>query len=101
MQKEKNNTSNDIRSMKKIQIHVKMGGLTEYDNQGNPIAFKTARFFKDRKVCDDNGNLMVMYHGSQNELLTEFPIEIYNKYKTDIEKEKFSQYKIFNEQMIY
>ncbi|MCI5588856.1 MAG: hypothetical protein MR384_13395 [Lachnospiraceae bacterium] len=161
MQKEKNNTSNDIRLMKKNTNSRQNGGLTktEYDNQGNPIAFKTAQFFKDSKVRDDNGNLIVMYHGSQNEfsvfdkskiktgismysnngdgfyftdskelvkkyskgkiyktylnitnplvvenpisketskILTEFSTEIYNRYKTDIEKERFSQYKIFN-----
>ena len=38
---------------------------TEFDNQGNPIAFKTAQFFKDSKVRNDNGNLMVMYHGTE------------------------------------
>ena len=67
MQQEKNNTSNDIMSMKKNTNSRKNGGLTktEYDNQGNPIAFKTAQFFKDSKVRDDNGNLMVMYHGTE------------------------------------
>lgn len=67
MQKEKNNTSNDIRLMKKNTNSRQNGGLTktEYDNQGNPIAFKTAQFFKDSKVRDDNGNLMVMYHGTE------------------------------------
>lgn len=67
MQKEKNNTSNDIRSMKKNTNSRQNGGLTrtEYDNQGNSIAFKTAQFFKDSKIRDDNGNLKVMYHGTQ------------------------------------
>lgn len=69
MQKEKNNTSNDIMSMKKNTNSRKNGGLTktEYDNQGNSIAFKTAQFFKDSKVRDDNGNLMVVYHASKND----------------------------------
>ena len=69
MQKEKNNTSNDIRSMKKNTNSRQNGGLTrtEYDNQGNSIAFKTAQFFKDSKVRDDNGNLMVVYHASKND----------------------------------
>lgn len=63
MQKEKN----DIIAMKKNTNSLQNGGLTktEYDNQGNPIAFKTAQFFKDSKVRDDNGNLKVMYHGTQ------------------------------------
>lgn len=38
---------------------------TEFDNHGKPIALKTAQFFKDSKVRDDNGNLMVMYHGTE------------------------------------
>lgn len=67
MQKEKNNTSNNIRPMRKTTNLHQNGGLTkiEYDNQGNPIAFKTAQFFKDSKIRDDKGCLKVMYHGTQ------------------------------------
>ena len=63
----KNNTSNNIKSMKKQSTSHQNGGLTEteYDSQGNPISFKTAQFFKNSKVRDDKGNLMVMYHGTE------------------------------------
>lgn len=63
----KNNTSNNIKSMKKQSTSHQNGGLTktEYDSQGNPISFKTAQFFKDSKVRDDKGDLMVMYHGTE------------------------------------
>lgn len=63
----KNNTSNNIKSMKKQSTSHQNGGLTktEYDSQGNPISFKTAQFFKDSKVRDDKGKLMVMYHGTE------------------------------------
>ena len=63
----KNNTSNNIKSMKKQSTSHQNGGLTEteYDSQGNPISFKTAQFFKNSKVRDDKGKLMVMYHGTE------------------------------------
>lgn len=53
--------------MKKQSTSHQNGGLTktEYDSQGNPISFKTAQFFKDSKVRDDKGKLMVMYHGTE------------------------------------
>lgn len=61
MQKEKNNTSNDdIRSMKKPSIKV------EYDSQGRQLSRQQQGFFKDSKVRDAKGNLMVMYHGTPN-----------------------------------
>ena len=55
-------------SMRKKEITtIQSKGLTktEFDNHGKPIALKTAQFFKDSKVRDDNGNLMVMYHGTE------------------------------------
>lgn len=63
----KNNTSNNIKSMKKQSTSHQNGGLTktEYDSHGNPISFKTAQFFKDSKVRNDKGKLMVMYHGTE------------------------------------
>lgn len=59
MQKEENNTSNDdIRSMKKPSPKV------EYDNQGRKITKDQAQYFQNSKVRDTNGNLIVMYHGT-------------------------------------
>lgn len=61
MQKEQNNTSNDdIRSMKKPSLRV------EYDSQGRQLSRQQQGFFKDSKVRDAKGNLMVMYHGTPN-----------------------------------
>lgn len=61
MQKIKNDTSSII------EKKANNGGLTkkEYDNHGNPISPKILQFFKESKVRDDKGNLMVMYHGTE------------------------------------
>lgn len=36
------------------------------DSEGNTLTEAQAEFFKDSKVRDDNGNLLVMYHGTPN-----------------------------------
>lgn len=61
MQKIKNDTSSII------EKKANNGGLTkkEYDNHGNSISPKIVQFFKESKVRDDKGNLMVMYHGTE------------------------------------
>jgi len=41
------------------------------DSNGNNLTESQAEYFKDSKVRDENGNLMVMYHGS-TETFTEF-----------------------------
>lgn len=65
----KNSNENESSfSMRKKEVTTRQnGGLTktEFDNHGNPIALKTAQFFKNSKIRDDNGNLKVMYHGTQ------------------------------------
>ena len=43
---------------------------TEYDNQGNKLSKAQSDFFKDSKVRDENGNLKVVYHGTQYDLNT-------------------------------
>lgn len=45
---------------------------TEYDNQGNELSPEQIAYFKNSKVRDDNGNLMVCYHGTQNPGFDEF-----------------------------
>lgn len=35
------------------------------DSEGNKLTEKQSEYFKDSKMRDDNGNLKVMYHGSQ------------------------------------
>ena len=43
---------------------------TEYDNQGNKLSKAQSDFFKDSKVRDENGNLKVVYHGTQYDFNT-------------------------------
>ncbi len=40
------------------------------DSLGNELSKEQAEFFKDSKVRDDNGNLLVVYHGTNNEFFT-------------------------------
>lgn len=42
------------------------------DNQGRTLSKEQQEFFKDSKVRDENGNLLVVYHGTQNGGFTEF-----------------------------
>ncbi len=37
------------------------------DSEGNKLTAEQQEYFKDSKVRDENGNLLVMYHGSPNE----------------------------------
>lgn len=41
--------------------------LSTTDNQGRTLSKEQQEFFKDSKVRDENGNLLVMYHGTNNE----------------------------------
>lgn len=52
------NTKNNTRA-EKISI------ANEYDSQGNKLTKTQQEFFKDSKVRDENGNLLVMYHGTE------------------------------------
>ena len=36
------------------------------DSEGNQLSYEQEEYFKDSKVRDENGNLKVMYHGTQN-----------------------------------
>ena len=45
---------------------------SERDNSGNQLTVEQAEYFKDSKVRDKNGNLMVMYHGTPNATFTKF-----------------------------
>ena len=42
------------------------------DSQGNDLTEQQAEFFKDSKVRDDDGNLLVVYHGTKNGNFTVF-----------------------------
>lgn len=63
MQKEKNNTSNDIRYMKKPSTIRQISK----DNQGRILTRQQQEYFKNSKVRDDKGNLLTLYHGSKND----------------------------------
>lgn len=49
------------------------------DNLGNELSKEQAEFFKDSKVRDENGNLLVMYHGTTSGEFTVFDTNKSNK----------------------
>ena len=57
MQNNKNNTSNETRSMKQNTKVI--------DSEGRTLTKQQQEYFKDSKVRDENGNLLVMYHGTE------------------------------------
>lgn len=59
MQNNKNNTSNSTRSMKQ-NTYTKVT-----DSEGRTLTKQQQEYFKDSKVRDKNGNLLVMYHGTE------------------------------------
>lgn len=66
MQNKKNNTQD-------INIRTeKINNTTEYDSQGNKLTKTQQEFFKNSKVRDKKGNLLVVYHGTNNFGFTEF-----------------------------
>lgn len=50
----------------------KITTTNEYDSQGNKLTKAQQEFFKDSKVRDKNGNLLVVYHGTNQNGFTEF-----------------------------
>ena len=54
----KNSTNNNIRSMKQNTNKVT-------DSEGRTLTRQQQEYFKDSKVRDKNGNLLVMYHGTE------------------------------------
>lgn len=50
----------------------KIRSTSEYDSQGNKLTKAQQEFFKDSKVRDKNGNLLVVYHGTNQNGFTEF-----------------------------
>lgn len=52
------------------------------DSVGNALTQEQAEFFKDSKVRDENGNLLVVYHGSQRAGFTEFNTGLEGSYFT-------------------
>ena len=55
-------------------------GKTKYslkDSEGNTLTKEQQEYFKDSKVRDENGNLLVMYHGTSNGGFTVFDTYAY------------------------
>lgn len=46
--------------------------ISETDSNGNKLTEQQREYFKDSKVVDENGNLLVMYHGSPNATFAKF-----------------------------
>lgn len=65
MQNNKNNTSNNTRSMKQNTNKAT-------DSEGRTLTKQQQEYFKESKVRDDDGNLQVVYHGTNNFGFTEF-----------------------------
>lgn len=57
-------------SISKYSDNVKKFSL-DVDSDGNELSPAQAEYFKDSKVRDDNGNLLVVYHGTNNREETE------------------------------
>ena len=58
-------TVNDATNAPKTGVESS-GSIGDIDSTGKKLSDSQRQFFKDSKAVDDNGNLMVMYHGSPN-----------------------------------
>lgn len=61
---EKHRLQEEIRGKSATKTFVKTNNK---DNQGRTLTKEQQEYFKDSKVRDENGNLLTMYHGSENE----------------------------------
>lgn len=67
--KNNTNTKDDgVRAMKNTSRNT----TSSVDSQGRTLTKQQQEYFKDSKVRDDNGNLQVVYHGTNNSGFTEF-----------------------------
>lgn len=58
-----------LNELKKAGVKVKESGMVKYslsDSDGKQLTKEQQDYFKDSKMRDENGNLKVMYHGSQD-----------------------------------
>ena len=46
--------------------------ITNTDSAGNILTAEQIKYFKNSKAVDENGNLLVVYHGTKNPGFTEF-----------------------------
>jgi hypothetical protein len=64
----KEELNNEIK--KKFGLSEIKYSLSKKDSQGNKLTEQQVEFFKDSKVRDENGNLLVVYHGTNNDFTT-------------------------------
>ena len=58
-----------LNELKKAGVKIKESGRVKYsisDSDGKELTKEQQEYFKDSKMRDENGNLKVMYHGSQD-----------------------------------
>lgn len=67
-----NVNNNSIQNTKNNTRTEKINVASEYDSQENKLTKAQQEFFKDSKVRDEKGNLLVVYHGTNNFGFTEF-----------------------------
>ena len=59
-----NNTTSNKNSNKQLENSKQSSFSMEKDNLGRKLTKEQQEFFKDSKVRDENGNLLVVYHGT-------------------------------------
>ncbi len=62
--------------------NVRFSYTSTKDSKGNTLSKEQQEYFKDSKVRDENGNLLVVYHGSKVGGFTEFKTELEGSYFT-------------------
>ena len=60
----------DTVGVRKSQIKAEF--YEQYDTAGRRLSAEQQEFFKDSKVRDENGNLIALYHGTENGGFTVF-----------------------------
>lgn len=55
-----------------MKKYIKAAQSNEQDSMGNSLTPEQSAFFKDSKIRDDNGRLLVCYHGTKNAGFEEF-----------------------------
>lgn len=53
-----------------MKRYIRANQIPEYDSEGNELTSEQSAFFKDSKIRDSQGRLLVCYHGSRNQFDT-------------------------------
>ena len=77
----------------KYRFRLLEGAQEEYDSEGNLLSPEQIEFFKNSKARDEQGRLLVCYHGTQNPGFTEF--------EPRYSKSQFGKYKFKNANVNY